>query len=236
MTDNRPPGQDQWVYESIVRSLPGIQTSRTRAVAVQFVGFEAAVILLGIYHGFPAAMVAGTVGVVVAVAGSLFMLHLGTTIRDVSVPATYRRALLGSRFELVLGLVAFVLLVVYAFVYDPQSGPPVLVTELLGDSPPPGYSFVLLLIGWDVAYRIGVGWWAAVLALWRSIKYHTELDDATKAQYRRIDMLTIAFSSLQLLIVPVLAGHPILQAIVLGHVLAVWLVAGMAFVVLWLRK
>ncbi|MGM0371863.1 MAG: DUF7530 family protein [Halobacteriota archaeon] len=225
MSGHRPAG-DAWVYESIIRSVPGVNASRGVALAVQFVGFEAAVLLLGWYHGLVQAAIAGTVGVLVAVAGSAFMLHLSRGFRADREPRRYLDLLFGSRIELVLGLVSFNLLLVYVFVYDPQQAGPALVTSLLGERPPLAYSFVLLLIGWDVAYRIGVGWWACVTGFWRSITYRDELDSATRTRFARLDLTTVAFASLQLPIVPVLSGHPLLQVTVLGHVLAVALVSG----------
>lgn len=232
MSHDRPPGSREWVYESIIRSIPGVNTSRRVAVGVQFLGFELAVLLLGWYHGLPNAALAGTVGVVVAVAGSLFMLRLSAGFRTGTEPEAYLETLLGSRIEIVLGLVSFVLLIVYAFVYDPQGGGPQLVTDLLGAQPPLLFSVVLLLIGWDVAYRIGVGWWACVTGFWRTLRFRGALPETTRRRFARLDAMTIGFASLQLLVVPILAGHPILQAAVLGHVVAVALVSGSSIALL----
>ena len=56
--------------------------------------------------------------------------------------------------------------------------------------------------------------------------------DQARRRFARLDAMTIGFASLQLLVVPVLAGHPILQAAVLGHVVAVALVAGVSILTL----
>ncbi len=232
MRADRPPGKQEWVYETIVRSVPGINTSRRIAVGVQFIGFELAALFFGWFHGLPEAALAGTVGVLVSVAGSLFMLRLSREFRTWAEPEAYLEALLGSRIEIVLGLVSFTLLIVYAFVYDPQGSGPQLVTDLLGDRPPLGFTFVLLLIGWDVAYRIGVGWWASVTGFWRSLRFGDEFLEPTRRRFLRLDALTIGFAALQLFLVPVLSGHPLLQAAVLGHVLAVTIVSGASIVLL----
>lgn len=232
MTTSRSPGGQEWVYESIIRSIPGVNTSRRVAVGVQFFVFEIAVLALGWYHGRPEAALAGTIGVLVAVAGSLFMLRLSRGFRAGSEPQAYLNGLLGSRIEIVLGLVSFVLLVVYAFVYDPQGSAPYLVRDLLGEEPPVAFSFVLLLIGWDVAYRIGVGWWACVTGLWRTLRFGDDLSPATRSRFVRLDAMTIGFASLQLLVVPILAGHPLLQAALLGHVGMVALVSGTSILLL----
>jgi hypothetical protein len=232
MNHDRPPGEREWVYESIVRSVPGVNTSRRVAVAVQFLGFEIVVLLLAWYHGLPKAALAGTIGVVVSVAGSVFMLRLSRGFRSGTEPRAYLELLHGSRIEIVLGLVSFVLLIVYAFVYDPQGQGPQLVTDLLGSQPPLLFSAVLLFIGWDVAYRIGVGWWACVTGFWRTVRFGEGLPKKTRRRFARLDAMTIVFASLQLLIVPVLSGHPILQAAVLGHVVAVGIVSGASIVLL----
>ena len=232
MSGRRPPGSAEWVYESLIRSVPGVNASRRTALAVQFIGFEAAVLLLGWYHGRPEAAIAGTVGVLVAVAGSAFMLRLSQGLRASGGPDRYRDLLFGSSIEIVLGLVSYTLLVVYAFVYDPLHGGDTLVTDLLGGEPSVVFSFVLLMIGWDVAYRIGVGWWACVTGLWRSLTAAESLSPASRRRFLRLDAMTVGFASLQLLVVPVLAGHPILQAAVIGHVVAVALVAGVSILLL----
>jgi hypothetical protein len=232
MNQDRKAGEQEWVYESIIRSVPGVNTSRRVAVGVQFLGFELAVLLLGWYHGLPTAALAGTIGVVVSVAGSLFMLRLSEGFRTGTEPKAYLETLLGSSIEIVLGLVSFILLIVYAFVYNPQGGGPQLVTDLLGAQPPLLFSVVLLLIGWDVAYRIGVGWWACVTGLWRSVRFRESLSKSTRHRFARLDAMTIGFASLQLLVVPILSGHPLLQAAVLGHVVAVAVVSGASIALL----
>lgn len=232
MSGPRPPGEQEWVYESIIRSVPGVNTSRRTALAVQFVAFEAAVVLLGWYHGLGQAAVAGTVGVLVAVAGSAFMLRLSSGLRSEPSIERYLDLLFGSSIEIVLGLVSFTLLIVYAFVYDPAGTGPTLVADLLGERPPLLFSFVLLMIGWDVAYRIGVGWWACVVGFWRSLRYGSDLEGGTARRFARLDAMTVGFAGLQLLTVPVLSGHPLLQAAVIGHVLAVGVVAGASIAVL----
>ncbi|MFP4529768.1 MAG: hypothetical protein ACLFNC_00600 [Halodesulfurarchaeum sp.] len=229
---SRPPGEREWVYESIVRSVPGVNTSRRVAVAVQFLAFEAAVLGLGWYHGLWGAAVAGTAGVLVAVAGSVFMLRLSRGLRSGEGPDRYVELLFGSSVELVLGLVTFTILIVYAFVYDPQGAGPSLVADLLGDPPPLAFTFVLLLVGWDVAYRIGVGWWASVTGCWRSLTLAEGVPRSTRRRFVRLDAMTIGFASLQLVLVPVLGGHPLVQIALLGHVIAVALVSGASILLL----
>ncbi|HKL29416.1 MAG TPA: hypothetical protein VJ898_09120 [Natrialbaceae archaeon] len=215
---------DAWVYESLVGVLPGVTASSRVAVAIQFAGFEAVVLVLGLFYGRPLATLAGSVAVGVAAAGSALMLRLGERIRSLSTPEAYPRFLFGSQIEVVLGVFAFVAVVTHLFVYDPRVSDESLLTTLLGDRPPVPAVYIALLIVWDLTYRIGTGWWAAVVACWRS--YRFEFDPATAAALRRIDGLNALFGVLQLALVPFVWDRPILRFAVVGHVVAVLVVTG----------
>lgn len=220
-TDSNSTGET-WVYESLVGVLPGVTASSRVAVALQFVGFEVVVLTLGLAYGRPLATLAGTVAVGVAAAGSAVMLRLGDRIRSLSAPPVYSRVLFGSQIEVVLGVLAFVAVVTHLFVYDPQFADEPLLTTLLGDRPPLPAVYVALVIVWDLTYRIGTGWWAAVVACWRS--YRFEFDPATAAALRRVDGLNALFGVLQLALVPFVLDRPVLLFAIVGHVLAVLIV------------
>jgi len=100
----------------------------------------------------------------------------------------------------VLGVVAFVALVTYLFVVDPRGPGAGLIASLLGPQPPAPVVFLTLLILWDLCYRIGTGWWASVVALWRSLRY--TVDPQESSAHRRADLATMAFGLLQLGLVP----------------------------------
>jgi hypothetical protein len=216
-----PEFGDTWVFESIVGALPGVTIPPRFAVGLQFVGFEVAVITLGAVYDLRAAMIAGTIAVAVAAAGSAAMLDLGERLRGLDTPASYRHILFGSSIEVVLGVLAYVALLTYLFVFDPRDGT-TLITELLGEDPPLLPSYLLLLISWDVCYRIGTGWWAAVAALYRSRRF--SFDAETTAEYRRLDLRTAGFALVQIALLPPLLSHPPLAVAVGGHIIAVWVV------------
>ncbi|MDY6765034.1 MAG: hypothetical protein SV377_05015 [Halobacteria archaeon] len=222
---NRNYGET-WVYESIVGAIPGIGISDVRAVAVQFVIFEVGVIALGSLYGIRRAVLAGTAAVVVAAMGSAIMLNLGKRIRRLNPPKSYTSLLFGSSIEIVLGLLAYVALVTYLFVFDARQGGVPLVENLLGSQPPVLVTYLMLLILWDVCYRIGTGWWASVVGFWRSYTCREELDNKTTRGLLHADILTIGFASTQLILVPFVWGHPLLGYAVVGHVIAVMVVSG----------
>ncbi len=219
----RGPG-DAWVYESIVAAVPGIDVGTWPALALQFASFEAAVVGLWLAYGLPPiALVAGTTVVAVASVGSAAMVTIASALRAGSDPPAYRRVVLGSRIELVLGLLSFVALVTYLIVVDPREGP-VLLRTLLGANPPAPVVFLLLLLLWDVCYRIGTAWWASVTGLWRTMAL--PVTGRGSPHRRRLDHATLAFGVLQLALVPFVLDQPLLVVALCGHVMAVVLVTG----------
>jgi len=94
--------------------------------------------------------------------------------------------------------------------------------------------YLMLLVLWDVCYRIGTGWWASVAALWRSARF--EFDPDTAAALQRADLETMGFGVLQLVLLPFLVDFPVLATAVAGHVLAVTLVTGASIALLRRRS
>jgi hypothetical protein len=235
-----PEFGDTWVYESIVEAVPGIDVSERTALLLQFGGFQAAALVLAAVYDLWAAVPAATAAVGVATAGSLLMQRMAARIRRAGAPEAYRRALLGSSIEVVLGLLAFLLLVTYLFVVDPRglsvAGVPLrsadrpLLESLFGPRPPAAAVYLALLVLWDVCYRIGTGWWAAVVAAWRSVRY--DFDAGTARELRGVDRLNLGFGVLQLALLPFLWDHPLLFVAVAGHVVAVLAVGGLALALL----
>ncbi|MFB6297345.1 MAG: hypothetical protein ABEH56_02365 [Salinirussus sp.] len=224
---------ETWVYESIIGALPGISISPTVALAIQLGAFEAAILVLAWVYGLWTAAAAGTVAVVVATAGSAEMLRISRYAREDGVPAGYRRLLFGTNVEVVLAVLAYIALITHLFVYDPQAAEDPIIEVLFGSDPPVLVVYLTLLVLWDVCYRIGTGWWASVVALWRSARYR--FDGDTRRTLRRADLETLGFGLTQLVLVPFIQAQPVLLAAVVGHVLAVTTVSGLAIVLLQVR-
>ncbi len=229
----RPEYGETWVYESIVGALPGVDLTRGEAVAIQLVAFEAAVLVLAWYYGLWWAALAGTAAVVVAAVGSVEMIRISRFARAAGAPEPYRRLLFGSSIEVVLSVLAFVALVTHLFVFDPRTETP-LIETLFGAEPPILVVYLTLLVLWDVCYRIGTGWWASVVALWRSARYRFDAD--TAATLRRADRETMLFGFVQLLLVPFVLDYPVLLIALVGHVLAVAVVTALSLALLRVRK
>jgi len=217
---------ETWVYESIVGALPGISLPAWAAVAIQLLVFELGVLVLAAYYDLWAAAVAGTAAVVVAAIGSVEMLRIGTLVRRIDVPGDYRDLLFSSNVEVVLSVLAYIALVTHLFVFDPQQGGETLVGRLFGPDQPILVVYLMLLVLWDVCYRIGTGWWAAITSLWRSARYR--FDPETAAVLRRADLEILGFGLLQLVLVPFVLEFRVLLAAVVAHVVAVTVVMSLS--------
>jgi hypothetical protein len=227
-TDDGPQYGETWVYESIVGALPGASLSGWAAIALQIVIFQASLFVLAWVYDLWAVVPAGTAAIGVAAAGSGLMLRFSVATRRLDLPATYQRFLFSSGIEVVLGVLAFVALVTHLFVFDPRSEGPALLTVLFGPEPPVIVVYLMLLVLWDLCYRIGTSWWAAVVAAWRSYRY--TFDAETAAALRRTDANNIAFGLIQVALLPFLVEQPVLFAAVTGHVVAVTVVSAVALV------
>ncbi|SEK97711.1 DUF7530 family protein [Haloferax larsenii] len=228
-----PEYGETWVYESIVGALPGVNISEAGAIALQVAIFEVAVLALAWVYDLWAAAVAGTAAVVVAAVGSIVMLRMGQLTRAAAVPGPYRRLLFGSSIEVVLAVLAFVALVTHLFVFDGRQTAVPLVTVLFGPEPPVVVVYLMLLVLWDLCYRIGTSWWAAVVGLWGVLRYR--FDDPTAKTVGRVNLLNVGFGAAQLLLVPFLHDQPILLVAVGGHVVAVTIVSGVAATLVRIR-
>ncbi|WP_330630365.1 DUF7530 family protein [Halocatena halophila] len=223
-----PEFGETWVYESIVMALPGIEISTPVAITIQIGLFECGVLLSAWYYDLWSAVGAGTVAVLVAAVGSVEMLRISTLVRGNQMPEPYRRLLFGSSIEVVLGVLTFVAVLTHLFVFDQAK----LLHELLGPNPPVLVVYLLLLILWDVSYRIGTGWWTSVTALWRTLYYRGTFEADTARALRRADIENISFGVLQLVLLPFLPNHTVLATALVAHVCAVSVVTGLSVVLL----
>jgi hypothetical protein len=226
-----PEFGETWTYESIVGALPGIHVPTTLALAIQLGVFEVGVVVLAWYYDLWNVALAGSAAVFVAGVGSIEMVRVARRIRSVDMPLAYRRLLFGSNMEVVLAVLAFSAMLTYLFMPNPVTGRAPFLDRLLGPNPPVLVVYFLLLVLWDVCYRIGTGWWATVTAVWRSYRY--PFSAAARRTFLRADIETIAFGLVQLLLVPFVLDFPVLVAVVVAHVSAVVAVTGVSMWLLW---
>ncbi|WP_224270531.1 DUF7530 family protein [Haloprofundus salinisoli] len=225
-TGPEPEYGDTWVYESIVGALPGIDLTDWQAVLLQIAIFEVPVLFLAWAYDLWHAALAGTAAVFVAAVGTVAMVRIGERTRSVGLPNSYQRLLFGSSIEVVLAVLAFIALVTHLFVFDPERAANPLVETLFGERPDAIPVYLMLLVLWDLCYRIGTSWWASVVALWRSFRF--TFDGETAAELRRINLMNVAFGLAQLVLVPFILDRPVLLFAVGSHVVAVTVVSVLA--------
>jgi hypothetical protein len=225
--DGDPTFGDTWVYESLVGGIPGLDLSTRQAIGIQFLLFETLVVGLTVGYDLPsAALLAGTVAVAVAAAGSVAMLYIGAATRELAFPDAHRRLLFGAGVETLFGVLGFAAAVTYLLT---ATGPTPFET-LVGGRPPALVTFVTLLILWDLCYRIGTSWWTALVSLWRSLRYRAAPGAARRC--RRIDAANVGFAFLELALLPFVLGWPLLVWALMGHVAAVTAVSTAAMLLL----
>lgn len=224
-------GRAGWTYVSLISTLPGLSLTPRRALALQFVSFEGAAVTLSAWYGLWAALPFATVAIAVATAGSGLMVTLSDRIQSLDPPEPYRRALFESGVDVVMGVVAFVVLGTYLLVAPggPNQDP---VAGYFGGRLPAAAVAFGLLVGWDLCYRIGTAWWASITGLWRSARFRRGFDRHSRRAYRRLDLLTMGFAGLQLLLLPFIWADPVLVVAVIGHVAAVVVVSTTSAVLL----
>ncbi|MDX1744990.1 MAG: hypothetical protein R3324_03555 [Halobacteriales archaeon] len=231
-TDHSADGpRGDWAYVSIVSVLPGLSLDVRLALLVQFLLFEGGAVVLSLWYGRLGVLPAATAAILVTTAGSGLMLALSQRIRALDPPSRYRELLFESSIDVLLGVVAFLLLLTYLLVepWGPSAG---FLERLIGEPLPVPMVFFALVILWDLCYRIGTGWWAGLTGLWRSLRLRDTIGTRARTAYARADALTVVFASLQLLLVPFLMADRLLAIALVGHVVAVLLVAAASIVVL----
>ncbi len=229
-----PEFGETWAYESIIGALPGIEVSPTLALAIQLGIFEIGVLVLAWFYELWNVALVGSAAVFVAGIGSIEMVRVARRIRSVELPDAYRRLVFGSNLDVLLAVLAFCAMVSYLFIPNTQTGRTPLLDRLLGPDPPVLVVYFLLLVLWDVCYRIGTGWWATVTALWRSYRYR--FDAETARTFIWADIETIVFGLIQLLLVPFVLDFPVLLAVLVAHVAAVCVVTSASIWLLWSNR
>lgn len=180
-------GEQKWLYEHVVERVPGLSRLPARtSVLIQLLIMEALGLALGkAFAVEPMALARGSLLIIAVAASSELLLVVAPRLRLIKVmtgaeepEATGEEmgGILGAygrwvfhpwHLEAAPGALMFVgawmmLLPVR------QEGASVL-EQMLGRSPTPLLLLPVVLLSWDVCYRLGVGLWVAMLSAWRSL-------------------------------------------------------------------
>ena len=230
----------KWIYEEIVARIPPFSlVSYQYSIILQLFFLLIIGISLGIIFDLSSvSLLYGSISILVAVLWSLLIMQLGPTLRKFRAPLSrdenellerYKGILFHrNHYEAVPGIVIFIPFMLYLFYYGSA-----LLKFWLGENP----SIILLLfvslLIWDICYRMGLGIWTSILALWRSIRIRnlaekrTELEHTpyTELRYlRRLDINNVLFGIISLFLLPVLQQDQFLVTIILVFMVFVTLI------------
>ena len=221
----------KWIYEIIVGSIPPFSLLPYRySILLQLLLLLVIGLILGfIFNLKSVSLIYGSLGILVAVSWSLLILQLGPTLRKFRAPLSkdenellerYRGILFHrNHYDAVPGLAIFITFMIYLFNFGGD-----LKEYWLGKDPHIILLLFVSLLIWDICYRMGLGIWTSILALWRSIKLkklaekRSELEHTpyTELNYlQKLDINNVFFGMISLLLIPIIQHDGFLVTIIL---------------------
>jgi hypothetical protein len=165
----------KWIHEIILEKIPPFSWLPSGySIMAQMIIMEIAGVTLGVFLSLPLlSMLLGTLAILVISLWSFLLTYSGSTIRRLEPPSDilekkvisdYRKTLFSRQhYELYLGSLILVSLIFYLSFLNQN-----LVRYWLGEKLSLVPLLLVLLILWDVSYRLGVGLWSAVISFRRS--------------------------------------------------------------------
>lgn len=214
----------KWIYEIIVGKIPPFSLlSYQYSILLQLLFLLILGLILGLVFQLKTISLAyGSLGILVAVLWSMLILQLGPTLRKFRAPLSkdenellerYKGILFHkNHYEAIPGVAIFVPFMLYLF-YD-GSG---LLKNWLGEKPNILLLFFVSLLIWDICYRMGLGIWTSILALWRSLELKKLAEKRTELEHtpytelralRKLDINNVFFGLISLLLLPLLKSDP----------------------------
>lgn len=225
----------KWIYEEIVGRIPPFSLlSYKYSILLQLLFLLVLGLILGFIFGLkPVSLIYGSLGIFVAVLWSLLILQLGPTLRKFRAPLSkdenellerYKGILFHrNHYEAIPGLAIFIPFMLYIFYYD-QS----LLGTWVGDAPNLTLLLFVSLLIWDICYRMGLGIWTSILALWRSIELkkiserRTELEHTPYTELsalRKLDINNVFFGLISLLLIPLIKSDQMLVTMIFSFMI-----------------
>jgi hypothetical protein len=225
----------KWIYEIIVGSIPPFSLLPYKySILLQLMLLLVIGLILGfIFNLKQVSLLYGSLGILVAVSWSLLILQLGPTLRKFRAPLSrdenelferYRGMLFNRKhYEALPGLAIFITFMVYLFNFGSN-----LIEYWLGKDPNIVLILFVSLLIWDICYRMGLGVWTSILALWRSInlkklaekRIELEHTPYTELRYlRKLDINNVFFGMISLLLLPIIQQDNFLVSIILLYFL-----------------
>jgi flavin-dependent dehydrogenase len=194
MVEASRSGELKWLYEHIVERLPGLARLPARtSVLIQLLLMEALGLVLGKEYGVgPLALARGSLLIVAVALWSQVLLAVAPRLRFSvvvaggqrrgglqEVMAAYRRWLFHPwHLEAAPGLLMFI--GAWIMLLHHHGGEGTVLEWMLGRSSETFLLLPVVLLSWDVCYRLGVGLWVAVFSGWRSYALAQVLEDGAE--------------------------------------------------------
>jgi len=195
----RKTAQRTWLYEEILDRIPPFSVlPRNLRIPFQLALMEAVGLAIASYTSLPVeSAIFGSLAIISVAIWSQIAIHIGPEIRGLRNPSSpqeegiidqYKRTLFsGERYESIIGLVIFSL-VLYYLLFMPNLS----LSRWLGPSLHPAIVLLVALLLWDIAYRMGLSLWTSLM----SLKLSMSLRRASMARfglgytsYRELDTL-----------------------------------------------
>ena len=229
--DNSTKKEMKWIYEEIVGRIPPFSlVSYQYSIILQLFFLLIIGISLGIIFDLSqTSILYGSIAILVAVLWSRLILQLGPTLRKFRAPLSKDENELLERYKAILfhrnhyeampGLAIFIPFMLYLFYIGKG-----LLEYWLGKNPNIILLLFVSLLIWDICYRMGLGIWTSILALWRSVRIkklaekRTELEHTpyTELSYlRKLDINNVFFGIISLLLLPVIQQDKFLVTVII---------------------
>ncbi len=238
----------KWVHEIILENVPPFSwLPRGYNVALQMFLMEVIGASIAVFLSLPyLSILFGSLAILVISLWSFLIYHIGVTIHLLEPPSAplekkvieqYQRSLFSQRhYELYLAFSVLVFLLSYLIFFQ-QS----LVGYWLGGKLSLPLLILVVLILWDISYRLGVGLWSALIAFKRSTSLLRVSKMRTKMRYtayrelktlKRMDAINLVFGLVTLLLYPLFSFDITLFAGLLAYATAILLFSAASLIVI----
>jgi len=229
---------EKWAYEIILENVPPFKwlPSRFRVLS-QLLLMEILGMTIALLYGLPVrSIIFGSLAILAVIASSMLAVRIAPRIRSLRTPSAslerdvldnYRvRIFSRNHHDVLLGLMIFTLVTLYLLTFGNSN-----LSYWLGQEFPSSILLFVLLLLWDVSYRIGLGIWMSFLALYRSTQFLGASRRRLASGYtpyrelatlKRLDLNNVFFGLWPLSLLPLLSSDNILIFSVVGYA---WLVS-----------
>ncbi|MFQ6061700.1 MAG: pyridoxamine 5'-phosphate oxidase family protein [Methanosarcinales archaeon] len=230
----------KWVYEEIVSRIPPFSLlSYKSSILLQLLLLLFIGLFIGyIYHLDSIVLLYGSIGIFVAVLWSLLILQLGPTLRKFRAPLNqkenalleqYKKILFHkNHYEMIPGIIIFVLLMLYLYVFHQYFSRRSMMESWFGEHPSPILLIFVMILLWDICYRMGLGIWTTTLSMWRSLNLKKMAEKRTELEHtpytelkhlKKLDINNMFFGIISLLLLPIIQDDYLLVLSILAFVI-----------------